>query len=280
MAPSPSPLPPAPGPPSLSYSALEAYRRCGYRFYVQRVLGLPDEAPPGGEPAAGGDARRRGLLAHAALEELDFERPRVLDGPELARLADSRGLAMDESELAQVAALVEAFAASPLCARLARARVVHREHPFALALSGGAGDGPLLTGAIDALAHEHDGGALVVDYKTDRVSGDPDAGERDLYSVQRAVYALAVLRAGAPAVEVAHCFLEAPGVPASRRYSAGEADRLEHEIYALAGAIQRGRFPVAEHPHRELCLTCPARRRLCSWDEELTLRVAGAEQTR
>jgi ATP-dependent exoDNAse (exonuclease V) beta subunit len=182
---------------------------------------------------------------------------------------------MDESELAQVAALVEGFAASPLCARLARARVVHREHPFALALSGGAGDGPLLTGAIDALAHEHDGGALVVDYKTDRLGGQP-GGDRDVYSVQRSVYALAVLRAGAPTVEVVHCFLETPESPVSRRYSAADADQLEREIHALADAMQRGRFPVAEHPHRELCLTCPARRRLCSWDEELTLRPAGA----
>ena len=37
----------------LSYSGLEAYRRCGYRFYLQRSLGLaPVESPlPPGEAA-------------------------------------------------------------------------------------------------------------------------------------------------------------------------------------------------------------------------------------
>jgi len=262
---------------SLSYSALEAYRRCGYRFYVQRVLGLADEAPPGAGPTAGGDARRRGLLAHAALEELDFGSPRVLAGPELAMLADARGLAVEEPELAQVAKLVQAFASSPLCARLARARAVHREHPFALTLPGTERASPLLTGVIDVLAHEPDGGALVIDYKTDRLSRPP-GGDGEVYPVQRSVYALAVLRAGAPTVEVAHCFLEAPESPVGRRYAVGEADALEREIAALVHAVQGGRFPVAEHPHRELCLTCPARRRLCSWDEELTLRPARAGQ--
>ena len=82
----------------------------------------------------------------------------------------------------------------------------------------------------------------------------------------------------APTVEVAHCFLEAPESPVGRRYAVGEADALEREIAALVHAVQGGRFPVAEHPHRELCLTCPARRRLCSWDEELTLRPARAGQ--
>jgi ATP-dependent exoDNAse (exonuclease V) beta subunit len=267
------------GPSSLSYSALEAYRRCGYRFYVQRVLGLPDEAPARGEPAAGGepagedDARSRGLLAHAALEELDFQRPRVPDEAELVRLAAARGLAVDRAEIRELVRLLGAFAASPLRARLAGARRVRREHPFALALSAAGGGGPLLTGVIDALADEQDGGALVVDYKTDRLRRNP-GGDRDLYPVQRVVYALAVLRAGAPTVEVSHCFLEAPEVPVSRRYSAGDADRLEREIHALADGLGCGRFPVAERPHRELCLTCPARRRLCSWDEELTLRPA------
>src|SRR5581483_7006408 len=40
----PAPLPPLPEAPPLtrlSYSSLEEYARCGYRFYVERVLGLP-----------------------------------------------------------------------------------------------------------------------------------------------------------------------------------------------------------------------------------------------
>ncbi len=53
---------------------------------------------------------------------------------------------------------------------------------------------------IDLLASEADGGALVVDYKSDRVGAGVDLEalvERD-YGVQRLLYALAVLRDGAP----------------------------------------------------------------------------------
>ena len=65
---------------------------------------------------------------------------------------------------------------------------------------------------IDLLAEESDGGCLVVDYKSDRLAGadDLDALVRREYSVQRLVYALAVLRDGAPRVEIAHWFLERP----------------------------------------------------------------------
>ena len=51
------PLPPqaaAPAITRLSYSALGAYARCGYRFYAERVLGLPARED-GARDAAGGD---------------------------------------------------------------------------------------------------------------------------------------------------------------------------------------------------------------------------------
>src|SRR5581483_12372010 len=69
VAPAPAPLAP-PGPPlaRLSYSALEEYARCGYRFYVERVLGLPAldvSAGPGGGANGGTE---RGILVHALLE--------------------------------------------------------------------------------------------------------------------------------------------------------------------------------------------------------------------
>ena len=55
----------------------------------------------------------------------------------------------------------------------------------------------------------------MVDYKSDRVGPDDDLEElveRD-YAVQRLLYALAVLRAGAASVEVVHWFLERPQEP-------------------------------------------------------------------
>jgi hypothetical protein len=223
---------------------------------------------------------------HALLEGLDFARP-TLPTPARARsLARAQGWRLSAAQGQAMIALVEAFAASPLCARLAGARHVRREHPFALMLEaapagepqapgdgGGAGTGSLLTGVVDVMADEDGGSVLIVDYKTDRLDGaDPVTALGDHYHVQRSVYALAALRSGARQVEVAHCFLERPADLASARFEAGDVERLEAELRSLATELGLGRFPVAAQPHRELCLTCPARRSLCSWEESMTLR--------
>ena len=87
--------------------------------------------------------------------------------------------------------------------------MLSREQPFAFALHGSQ---PLMTGVFDVLARESPEYWLVLDYKTDRVKDDTDLElllERD-YSIQRLIYALAALRAGARQVEVVHWFLERP----------------------------------------------------------------------
>ena len=117
---------------------------------------------------------------------------------------------------------------------------MHREHGFAFAL----GSGPLVNGFVDVLAEEADGTALVVDYKSDRVGdADLEALVAAAYGVQRRIYALAALRAGAPAVEVAHVFLERPDEPAVARYAAGDAAALEGELQADARAAAGRRLP-------------------------------------
>ena len=53
-----------PVPQRLSYSQISDYAKCGYRFYLRRVLRLPDvEAPPPEEPLVPTlDARTRGSM--------------------------------------------------------------------------------------------------------------------------------------------------------------------------------------------------------------------------
>ena len=165
-----------------------------------------------------------------------------------------------------------AFAASPLCARLAAARRTRREAPFAFALDP-SGGGPLVTGYLDAAAVEPDGGVLIVDYKSDRLEdAEPaDVVERD-YATQRIVYALAALRDGAPRAEVAYCFLERPAEPVATAFTAADAPALSERLAGLARGVIEGHYRVAEVPHRELCGDCPGRAALCSWPEEMTLR--------
>ncbi|MGI8659561.1 MAG: PD-(D/E)XK nuclease family protein, partial [Thermoleophilaceae bacterium] len=54
----------------LSYSGLERYRRCGYRFYLERALRLPRVEEGDGREVAGGFAEPRADEAGVAPEEL------------------------------------------------------------------------------------------------------------------------------------------------------------------------------------------------------------------
>ena len=70
----------------LSYSGLERYRRCGYRFYLERALRLPRvEAGDGGEPADGFAEPRAGEAGMApAAGEPDAAPPAELAAAELS----------------------------------------------------------------------------------------------------------------------------------------------------------------------------------------------------
>jgi ATP-dependent exoDNAse (exonuclease V) beta subunit len=247
---------------TLSYSRLSAWKECGYRFYLQRVLGLPDEQPIDGPQAAAPafDPRTRGSLVHALLEH---------DDADPVQIAATWGIELAEEECADVLRLAAAFEDSPLAKRMARARTVHREHGFTVPLGDAS-----LTGIVDVLAHERGPAQLVVDYKTDAVAPGSDlaAYAEARYGIQQRVYALAALRGGAARVEVAYAFLERPREPVSACFEAADADRLERELLALAGGLLAGEYPVTATPHRELCETCPGRRALCSYGEEQTLR--------
>jgi len=86
------------------------------------------------------------------------------------------------------------------------------------------------------------------------------------------VYALAALQDGAARVEVAYALLERPDVPVSATFSPADAPALADALLRLAGGVLAEHWPVAEHPHRELCGECPGRHTLCSWPEAMTLR--------
>jgi ATP-dependent helicase/nuclease subunit A len=273
------------GPARLSYSSLGDYERCPYRFYLRRVLGLgdvPEPLPPPpsvtGDPVPALDPRVRGTVVHSLLEDLDFRRPVAPTRARVELLAEAGGTALARDEIDEVIALVSAFAGSPLCGRLAAAgRSVRREAPFAFALDA-APDGPMLTGYVDVMATDHDGSVLVVDYKTDRLDpGDtPTAAVARAYGTQRLVYALAALRAGAPEVEVAHCYLELPAEEATATFTQRDAPDLGEALLGLAQGVRDARYPVTANPHREMCGSCPGRLALCSHPEERTLRPAAA----
>jgi hypothetical protein len=55
-------------------------------------------------------------------------------------------------------------------------------------------------------------------------------------------------------------------------YTAEDVPMLERDLLDLAAGPLGGDYRVSPAPHRELCATCPGRRAMCSWPEEMTLR--------
>jgi len=292
--PVPSPLPIS----RLSYSSLERYRRCGYRFYLERALELPLAEGGGAQPGcwpgehrtttspqvsdprpehAGLPGLTRGSIVHQLLEKIDFADPRPPPRDEMAALLRSYGGPVLDEDIADLARLVAGFGASSLAGRIARAGGIRRELPFAftLATAGQRARGErtlLLNGVVDVYAEEGER-LLVVDYKSNRLGDrDPAAVTEDSYSVQRTVYALAALRAGAPSVEVVYVFLERPEETVHSVFAAADSADLEAQLRALAGGVLEGRFEPAAKPHRGLCAGCPGQAALCSWGLDDTLR--------
>jgi ATP-dependent helicase/nuclease subunit A len=272
---------------SLSYTTLSELERCGYRFYLERVLGLEEGRPPARADSSreGLEARARGTLVHRLLESVDFARPLAPSVEDVAVAARALGLRIGRGEREEIAAMIGAAAGSAAstagaaapgpAARVAMAEQVRREYPFAFSLGPGE---PLVTGVIDLLAREAGGAALVLDYKTDRVDADEDLAAlvaRE-YGVQRLLYALAVLRDGAPKVEVVHWFLQRRPGWVGASYLAGDRAELEGRLAARVGRARERGFSVSDQPHRGLCETCPGRAGLCSWSERETLRETPA----
>ena len=262
---------------TLSYTSLSELERCGYRYYLERVLGLEESVPAAGTGVRGSSAgaslqaRARGRLVHQLLESLDFARPSAPSPERVARLARQLGVRLAEGEREEIVGLIGTASASATAARVAAAESVRREHQFAFSL--GAGE-PLLIGVIDLLAREADDGFLVVDYKSDRIGAEDDLDalvERE-YAVQRLLYALAVLRDGAPMVEVVHWFLHRPEDLVAARFGAADRGELEERLAQRIQRVRTSAFGVTQSPHRGLCETCPGRAGLCSYSAAETMR--------
>jgi ATP-dependent helicase/nuclease subunit A len=276
----------------LSYTAISAYKECGYRFYMERVLGLePSErtlsripsksafasADDGGAtPSAREERSAQGAAVHALLEWSQAngwsEPPEEL-AQRHARAAGLDPLSTDAEALIEP---VRGWLGSPLL----RERIglnsvggnnaidaarVRAEVPILLGIGG-----TVLRGSIDLLVEREDAPPLVVDYKTDHLGDSTPAERAENYGTQRAIYALAVAESlGVDEVEVAYVFLERPDdsivTCLDKTAMAAERKRLGTTI----AQIGNGDFPVAPEPTRtwSLCRGCPALGRLCSGPE-------------
>ena len=261
-------LEPAPTPPlhdvrRLSYSALALFERCSYRYFAERVLGLPrvpprrteEELEGGAAPGLAGN--EIGDAVHRLLESVPLEAPVAPSRAELETTVRSWYPAASDAEIDRIAALVDAYCASDLAQRLAGLAGARPERPFAF-----EHDGVLLHGRLDVLWRDG-GSALVVDYKSNALDGaDPHEIVEAEYRVQRLVYALACLRDGAEHVEVAYQFLERPDDVVSATFAASDTPALEAELSEAIARIRAGEFRPT--PSEFACSDCPALDLVCA----------------
>jgi ATP-dependent exoDNAse (exonuclease V) beta subunit len=268
----------------LSYTAISAYEECSYRFYMERVLGLAPRVrsfarTAGGSANAAGATRfgegadgtpsareersARGAAVHALLEWSQangWTEPE----PELVRRhAAAADLDPDRTEPESLLAPVREWLGSPLRERIgSEATRVRAEVPILL----GIGDA-VLRGSIDLLVERDGAPPLVVDYKTDRLSGSSPEEHARRYETQRAIYALATAESlDAAEVEVAYVFLERPEQPVVSTLERAEMTAARQHLATTVSRIGQGEFPVAAVERRswDLCRGCPALGNLCS----------------
>ncbi len=241
--------PPRPG--RLSFTALSTYERCPYRFYVERILGVPRRESSGTAPDGGLGGMGIGSAVHIALEHGAVDR----DGIAMhARSVAPSGIVSDD-DLDLVVRLVESWRGSSL-ARSLEGAVGVAEQSFILDV-----DGAVLVGKLDLVARL-DGEIHIVDYKTNRL-GDRSPVEirDDSYSLQETVYGLALLRAGHEAVTVHFAFLDGEDVALSRRWTTADLDRLAETVRAAIASVLSPPYPARPG---WVCNDCPALGTLCA----------------
>ena len=185
------------------------------------------------------------------MESLDFAAPRSPSAEDVGDVARrARACASSGAERGEIAALIATRrdAADPARAAWRRARGCAAS---IRSRSRWASGEPLITGVIDLLAREPDGsraGARLQERpRRRRTRTSPSWCERE-YGVQRLLYALAVLRDGAVAVEIVHWFLERPRSGSRVRYTAAERPSSKSGWRGASRARARGASPSASTP--------------------------------
>jgi ATP-dependent helicase/nuclease subunit A len=253
------PAPPVHDVRRLSYSALALFERCSYRYFAERVLGLPPR------PAAVGEADHAGALAateigdavHRLLELVPLDAPASPPRLELEETVRRWYPGVTAEELDRVAWLVDAYCESALARRVADLTGARPERPFVF-----EHDGVVILGRLDVLWQ--DGArALVVDYKSNALDArEPSEIVEDEYVLQRLVYALVCLRGGASEVEIAYQFLERPDDVVSATFTLTDVAALETELSAAIARIRSGNFRPT--PSEFACSDCPALDLVCA----------------
>jgi ATP-dependent helicase/nuclease subunit A len=211
-------------------TALSEFARCSRRYFLGRYLGF--------------EARPRGVAADGELSASEL-------GTQVHELLAGKPVAGPEPEAVRLAA---AFRQSALGRRAARASRVEREFDFLMAV-----EGLVIGGQID-LWFEEGGELVIVDYKTDAVSG-PEAHVRaGDYALQLKLYAIAVERVTGRVPDRAFLHFLKPDTVVEVDLRPSLLDSPEQVVRDYQAAQEGLEFPLSEGGH---CGKCPFHKDLC-----------------
>ena len=254
------PIPPQIAQTELAVTALGDFARCPMLFHWRYELAVPSKylmdpaekspgtavpglsAPnaassPTAPTAVNLDAATVGTIFHRCMELMDFADPRPL--ALVQTTLTEMGLDQEVAPAALAAdlqAMIDRMAGTPLWDKLRTARQVQRELPLTLGV-----DGAILRGQIDMIFEDDQGRWHVVDYKSDRVNESTVAGHAQSYRLQMLLYALAAWRhTGTPPAQATLYFLRA-GLTHSFDVSPESLEQARQEAQQLAGQLAQSR---------------------------------------
>jgi ATP-dependent exoDNAse (exonuclease V) beta subunit len=228
-------------PAETSYTALDLYERCGYRFFAERMLGIGSV-----DVVRGDDPRALGSALHGALQTL--AEGRAVDEERLASLAAAHRLSAEG--VARLRGAIDALLGSPAGALLERGRA---EVPFAVRVDGG-----IVAGSMDLVVRDGDV-ATVLDYKT----GSSSVADESRNRAQAEIYALALLVAGCTTATVRFVRVEAGCEETEITFDAGDRGRIAARVEGAFAAMGRGEFARRRAFDASVCPDCPVSGSLC-----------------
>lgn len=241
-----APVAPDTRPRTISYTGLAVYKACPYKFYASRIARLrtPEVVRTGVDPLLLGSAVHAVLQFAAAMPSPD-------------RLDDvARASRLDAAGRVRLDTAVKAFFESDVARDVLAGDRVNRECSLAVPLGS-----TMLSGSID-LVSWRGMAATVVDYKTGAGDLAPDAAQ-ERYRTQAECYALAVLKAGATAVDVRFVEVERECRETRYSYVPEDAERIEAGIAGILEQMERGEFPHLTEFAQDPCGDCPALGGIC-----------------
>jgi len=220
-----------------SVTSVTRFAECPRRYYLERYVGWPGNTPR--------------ALRNIDEDDRDQEIGASQFGLDVHALLAGQTVADAAPEEQR---LVDAFHASELGRRAARATRIEREFDFLMAV-----EDVVLRGQID-LWFEEAGELVLVDYKTDEVKTRETAARAQSYAPQLRLYALALERMVGRTPARAYVYFLRPGVAVPISLERSLIDDPEALVRDFREAQSNVRFPVRESDH---CTRCPYFRGLC-----------------